>query len=291
MNYRLKILAALCTFSGCLMGCGGGGAPPAPPKSQACTGIAVAGVLHDSLTNLPVAKGWVAIESAVPQLSASTVYFSQPQTVISDATGAFHACTTSATQPTVVVIVAQDSAGNAYPPFVEQISTTTNLGTIPMGGCTVICGLDNQQQTSAPAVIKGEITSSPVSNDGYVVPNYAMKPLDGSTATIWNVSFPNLNDVQSYMFSTVANGCSDQMQLCAVYTFLLPSQNAVTPTKGGYRQSGGAPVYSVLAGSANSSACTATTISTYFEKDGKTALTGTPGSQLSAQDIMFSGCR
>jgi hypothetical protein len=290
MNYGLRTITSLCTFFLCLMGCGGGGVPSAPPKSQVCTGIAVAGVLHDSLTNLPVAKGWVAIESAVPPLSASTVSFSQPQTVLSDVTGAFQACTTSASQPMVVVIVAQDSAGNAYPPFVEQISTTTNLGTIPMGGCTVICGLDNQKQTSAPAVIKGEITSSPVSNDGSVVPKYAMKSLDGSTATIWNVSFPKLNDGQSYTFSTVANGCSDQMQFCAVYTFLLPSQNAVTPTKGGYRRSNGAPVYSVLAESANSSTCTPASISTYFEKDGKTALTGSPGAQLSAQDIMFSGC-
>jgi hypothetical protein len=289
MNYGLKTLAIFCTFFACLAGCGGN-APLAPIKSQSCTGIGVSGVLHDSLTNLPVAKGRVAIESAESSISASTVSFSRPQTVISDATGAFQVCSTSATQPTVVVVAAQDSSGKAYPPLVEPISATTNLGTIPLGGCTLICGLDNQQQTSAPAVIKGEITSSPVSNGGYVAPKYAMKALDGSTATIWNVSFPDLNDGQSYAFSTAANGCADQTQFCAAYTFLLPSQNAMTPTKGGYLQGNGAPVYSILADSANSSTCTASAISAYFEKDDKTALTGSPGAQLSAQDIVFSGC-
>ena len=289
MKYGLKILVSLCTFSACLVGCSVS-TPSAPLKNQACTGIGVTGVLHDSLTNQPVARGRVAVESAEPSLSASTVSFSRPQTVISDAAGAFQVCSTSTTGPTVVVVVAQDSSGNAYPPLIEQISATANLGTIPLGGCTLICGLDNQQQTSAPAVIKGEITSSPASNDGYVVPKYAMKPLDGSTATIWSVSIPDLNDGQSYAFSTLANGCTDQMQLCAAYTFLLPSQNAVTPTKGGYQQSNGAPVYSILAESANSSTCTASAISAYFEKDNKTALTGSPGAQLSAQDIAFSGC-
>lgn len=291
MSYCLRTFASICVLFLCLMGCGGGGAPVAPPKSQdqGCTGIAVAGILHDSLTNLPVERGWVAIESAAAPPSASEVYFSQSQTAVSDATGAFQVCSTSTTQPMVVVIVAQDSAGNAYPPFVEQISMTTNLGTIPMGGCTLLCGLDNQQQTSVPAVINGEITSSPVVIDGYVFPYYAMKSLDGATATIWNVTFPNLSDRQLYMFSTSANGCSEQTQFCAGYTFIVPSQNAVTLTKDGYLQSADAPGYSVLTKSSNSS-CTATTMSTYFEKDGKTPLTGSPGSQLSAQNIMFSGC-
>jgi hypothetical protein len=107
--------------------------------------------------------------------------------------------------------------------------------------------------------------------------------------TTRNVVFPALND-GLYSFSTIANGCSDQKGFCASYNFLLSFQNAVTPAVDGYRQSNGAPVYSVFAEPDSSPTCSPSTFSVYFEKDGKSPLRGSPGAQLSAQDINFSGC-
>jgi hypothetical protein len=47
-----------------------------------------------------------------------------------------------------------------------------------------------------------------------------MKALDGTTA-IWEVTVPTLND-ESNMFSTVANGCSDQAQFVLLMSFFFP---------------------------------------------------------------------
>ena len=271
-----------------IIGCGVSTTSPTPPKAQ-CSGIGVSGVLHDSLTNLPVAKGWAALETAQPATSSSVVSFSLSQKVSSDADGAFQGCSTTTSQPTVLVIVALDTSGKAYPPFLEQISKTTNLGTIPMGSCTVICGFDNQEQSSVPATINGEILSAPIADDGLVSAEYPIKALDGSSA-IWMLNMPSLNDSQPQSFSTTEGGCSDREQHCAPYSFLLPSQNAVVASKGGNQQSTGAPVYSIFAQSDTSVTCSPSTFSATFEKDGKTPLAGLPGAQISAQDISFTAC-
>lgn len=289
MDNCVKVLQYLCFLLVVwLIGCGGGGTSLMPPETQACSGIAVSGVLHDSLTNQPVAQGWVALETAQPSAAGSTATFSQSQKVVSDANGTFQSCISDVEHLTVAVIVALDNAGNAYPPFVQQISTTTNLGTVPMGGCTLTCGLDNQEETSRPITISGAIASAPVPIAGSVAPQYSIKALDGSTA-IWNLTVPPLSTVGSYAFTTSASSCLDQKSFCSSYTFFLPSQNAVTPVKGGYLQSAGSPVYSIIA-QPSPFVCTPPTVSTYFEKDGKTPLTGSPGAQLSAQDITFTGC-
>jgi hypothetical protein len=273
-----------------LFGCGGSSTSTSTsPNTPACSGTVTSGILHDSSTNLPVAKGWATLETAQLSTTGSTVSFSQSQKVAIDANGAFQLCVPNIEQLTVVVIVALDSTSNTYPPFVQQISTKTNLGTIPMGGCTLTCGLDNQEQTSLPVTINGTIASAPISIAGAVEPQYPIEALDGSKA-IWNLTIPLLSTVESYAFTTSASGCSDQKSFCASYAFLLPSQNAVRRVKGGYLQSAGSPVYSIMAQPVSSLVCIPPAFSAYFETDGKTLLKGYPGSQLTAQDINFSGC-
>jgi hypothetical protein len=290
MNDHIKALLSVCFLLVWLIGCGGGGvSTTAPPKTQACSGIAISGVLHDSLTNLPVARGWAVLETAQLSAAGSAVSFSQSQEVASDANGTFQLCMSNIEGPAVVVIVALDSLGNAYPPYVQMVSTTTSLGTVPLGGCTLTCGLDNQEQTSLPVTIRGEIASAPISITGSVAPQYPIKALDGSTA-IWNLTMPPLSAIESYAVTTSAGGCLDQNSFCASYAFLLPSQNAVIPVKGGYLQSAGSPAYSIMAQPAPFLTCNPLTFSAFLEKDGKTPLRGSPGAQLAAQDINFSGC-
>lgn len=240
MNSVFKSISLVYVLLVLLIGCGVSTTSPAPPATQACSGIGVSGVLHDSLTNLPVAQGWAALETAEPAASSSIISFSLSQKVSSDANGAFLGCSTNTSQPTVLVIVALDSSNKAYPPFLKQISKTTTLGTVAMGSCTVTCGFDNQDQTSAPAMINGEILSAPIAVDGSVSAQYAIKALDGSTA-IWMLNMPSLDDAPSQSFSTTEGGCSDQKQPCASYSLLLPSQNAVVASNGGNQQGTGAP--------------------------------------------------
>jgi hypothetical protein len=289
MKHVFTPISFVCALLVLLVGCGVGTTSPTPPAAQACSGIAVSGVLHDSLTNLPVAKGWATLETAEPAASSSIISFSLSQKVSSDTNGGFQACSATTSQPTVLVIVALDSSNKAYPPFIRQISRSADLGTIAIGSCTVTCGFDNQDQSSVPVTINGEILSAPIADEGSVSAQYPIKALDGSSA-IWMLNMPSLSDSPQQSFTTTGGACSDQKQFCASYSFLLPSQNAVVESKGGNQQSTGAPAYSIFAQSGASVACSPYTFSAYFEKDGKTPLTGLPAAQLSVQDITFTAC-
>lgn len=275
-----------------LIGCGGGTIPPPPPPSdQSCTGIGVSGTLHDSLTNQPISQAWAVLESGVPNsIPSSIVSFSPSQTASADAGGAFQLCMPVAAVPAVLVVDALDSAGKAYPPFVAEVTATTNLGTVRMGGCSLSCGLPGQQQTSSPAVINGSVSSAPVSIAGSLLPQYSLRALDGSKAT-WTISIPPLSDAQMPGFHTAASACTGKDQFCSSYAFSLPSQKPVVLVKGGYQQDAGAPVYSIYASPASAAACAQSSVTASLENDGKTPLTGSPGLQLTAMDISFTGCQ
>src|SRR6266568_7622682 len=110
----------------CLVGCGGSAPSPSSPKSDSCMGIVVTGVLRDSLTNQPVSQGWAVLESGTQLLTTQNYNFSASQQVSSDADGAFQLCAPG-TPPSAIVMIALDSSGKAYPPFVAPVSSTTNL--------------------------------------------------------------------------------------------------------------------------------------------------------------------
>lgn len=275
-----------------LIGCGGGTKPTPPPSSnQSCTGIGVSGVLHDSLTNQPISQAWALLESGDQGVTpTSIVRFSPSQKASADTGGAFQLCMPVAAAPAVLVVDALDASGKAYPPFVAEVTATTHLGTVLMGGCSLSCGLPGQQQTSSPALIQGAINSAPVSIAGSVLPQYSLKALDGSNST-WTVSVPPLSDTQLSGFSTTASACTGKDQFCFSYAFSLPSQKPTIPVKGGYQQDAGAPVYSIYASPASPAACAQSSLFTFLEEGGKTPLTGSPGLQMTAMDINFTGCQ
>ncbi len=253
-------------------------------SNQTC----VSAILRDSLTNLPVKQGWAALESGTPNAALATVSFSRPQVATSDPSGSVQVCAANFSQPAVVIFLALDASGNAYAPLVEQVSKSIDLGAVSIGACIISCGFDRQEETSAPAIIDGEIISSPISNNGFVVPQYSTAALDGSTS-IWNITIPLLSKDQTNSFTTTVNGCPGQSQFCTSYEMTLPSQNPLLPTLTGFRQNPGSPVYSILAQSSTSPSCSPSTISTYFAANGK-PLTAAPGSRLFAKNILFPQC-
>jgi hypothetical protein len=287
--FRATISSGLAFAS--LFGCGGGvSTSPVISTGQSCSGISVTGTLRDSLTNQPVSQGWAALEAgAGTSISSPAVTFSPTQTVASGSTGAFQLCTPALTQPAVVVVDALDATGQAYPAFVTQVSATTDLGIILMGGCTLVCDIgDGQQQVSVPASIQGQVTSTPNTLAGYVTPQLALNALDGS-GSIWALFVPPLNTLESDVFSTAASACTGQNQWCSAFTFMLPSQNPVTPSKGGYSQQAGVPGYQIYAVSTNPSSCAETSIVSLLSTSGGPLL-GSPGVTLTAQPINFTGC-
>jgi hypothetical protein len=284
MNFFLIAL-----LSGIIIGCGGNSIAPKPPTTTTCTGVSLSGTMQDSLTNQPVFQGWAILESGT-QLSTTSVYnFSQIKRVTTDAHGFFSLCTPAIAKPSAIVLVALDSSGETYPPFVANVSDTNDLGFVLMGGCRVTCGFDNQQQTSLPVTIKGNITSAPTAKIGSVMAQYTMNALDGSK-NLWNFAVPPLDPSQSNLFGTTPSACTVAAPLCAEYAFTLPSQKPIQRVTGGYLQEAGAPNYSIYATVDGTPSCASPFDISIFQQDGTSLLTGTPGAQLSAADINFTGC-
>lgn len=276
-----------------VLGCGGRSFSSSAQQEQGCAGLALTGRMMDSLTGMPVSQGWAVLESGTPVAMTPIYNFEQIQRVKSDSTGAFQMCSSSVANPAIVVLVALDSSGKAYPPFIAPLSNaagagkTVDLGTIRMGGCTVVCGLEGQEQTSETATLKGRVISTPAPRTGSVVPEYAMYALDG-TKNLWNILMPVLDDAQTFTFKATALGCPNQTSPCATYTFTLSSQKPVWSISGGYQQQAGAPVYSIDASA--DPACSPASVLEFDQQDG-TPLIASPGSDLQVSDIDFTNCQ
>jgi hypothetical protein len=271
-------------------GCGGGGSvSPKPPTGGACTGVALSGVLQDSLTAKPVQEGWATLESGTLVPGTKIYNFATIQQTTTDSSGKFSPCADVVSTPYALLFTALDSAAKAYPPLVAPISKTANLGVIPMGGCREDCGLEGQQQTSLPAAFKGVITSVPVSASGTLLFQYAMNAPDAS-GNLWNLAMPLLGGGENLGFTTNSVGCVPSTPSCAAYSLSLPSQNAVFSAKAGYSQQAGFAFYSVLASITGAATCTPSSVLVSLQQDGKTPLQGTPGAELTVAPISFVGC-
>ena len=278
-----------------MAGCGGNSTSSVPPTSDACTGLAITGVLQDSLTSQPVAQG-VAVLEAGTQLSGTSIYdFYPTQQGATDAHGAFTLCLAAIANPSAIVLEALDSTGKAYPPFIASISGAADLGTILMGGCRITCGFDGQQQTSLPATLKGVITSSPIAKTGTVVPQYAVTALDGSKSksgypNLWSLALPLFTSSATTTFGTTAGTCAGTIPFCTNYSFTVPSQEPTQLVNGVYVQGAAVPYYLIYAVPDGPGLCSPPSQLTIFQQDGTSLLAGNPGAQITVAEIDFTRC-
>lgn len=283
-----------------LIGCGGASTvskttSPTPP-TPACTGTLFAGTLQDSLTFQPVPQAQIVLEAGTPGLTSFIYTFSPTAQTTSAADGTFQLCATALPTASVLVITALDPAGKPYPPYATNRFATANLGTIPMGSCTVQC-IDAQQQSNAPVTIAGILTTEPIAESGTLLPQQAITAPDGSR-NIWTLLIPPLNPTQPLTFQTGTNAeeaCAGQSSPCAGYSFVLPTQQPVIATASGTSQLAGGTAYSIeariAAKQSSVSACTPPSLSTFTQADGTTPLLATPGAQLTAAPIHFHACQ
>lgn len=285
----LRMILVILGVLVCLIGCANNKISKSSSiDAQVCDGIEIAGVLQDSLSQQPIPFGWAVFESASP--STNTVLtFSPLLKTRSSSSGSFQLCVPSITMPTLLVIDALDSSGDAYPPLIVPVTRTVNLGVIPMGGCTLTCGIDGQEQSSSSVMITGQITSWPVSEAGVVLPLYSQKALDG-TSSVWNMVIPPLSDLQSTTFTTVPSSCTDTSEFCAAYSFKLPSQKPVVLQRGIRSEESGVPVYSINIAPYNPGACAQSNEVTFVQQDGTTPLDGIAGTTLVAKTMNLTGC-
>jgi len=293
-----RAVLSVCTIWMCLAGCGGNStssSTPTPPASDACTGVVITGTMQDSLTFQPVAQGVAVLESGT-QLSSSVVNFYPAKQGPTDAHGAFKLCAATVTSPSAIILEALDSAGKAYPPFVAPVTGAADLGTIPMGGCTGMCGFEGSQQTTLPATITGVITSAPIAKTGSVMPLYAMLALDGSKdsnghSILWVLALPVFNSSPTNTFSTASGACAGTAPFCATYSFSVPSQKPVTPFNGGYLQEAGTPSYLISVVPDGPALCSPASAMTTTQQDGTLSLPGNPGAQITVAEIDFTKCQ
>ncbi|MDR3739077.1 MAG: hypothetical protein P4L40_08650 [Terracidiphilus sp.] len=246
--------------------------------------------MHDSLISQPVAQGTASLETGT-ELSTTPVYtFSPTQSVATNAKGEFSLCAQAVPYPSVLVLEATDSSGKSYPPYVQAVTTTTDLGTIAMGGCAVACGLAGEVQTAAPATITGVVTSTPAAVTGTVMPQFSMRALDNSkaadgTENLWALALPLPPTSASLTFSTASGTCGGTAPFCASYTMSVPAQSPVYPVSGGTMQQVVTPIYMIYVMPNNTAACSPPYgISTSI-------LLATPGAQLTAQAVALTNCR
>lgn len=299
MKWAAAVLCA-CLAWCCLAGCGGHSTTLVNPPPETCSGQKITGTLVDSLTKQPVTQAWAVLETGSPLVASGPLYdFYPAQAVSPDGKGAFSICAQSVPAPSAVVIVALDAGGNAYPPFVSAVRGAKDFGSIPMGGCTGMCGFEGSQQTSAPATITGTITSAPVAKAGTVVAQYAMSALDGSRTTnglvnLWALAMPAFSSTQTVAFTTAPGQCPDNAPFCTAYTFTLPSQKPIQPAVvsgiPGYIQEAGAPLYLIFAAPDGTLSCTPPWGETALQADLASLLTAAPGARLTASTMAFSGC-
>jgi hypothetical protein len=205
----------------------------------------------------------------------------------SDANGRFHLCAATAPYPSVVVVTALGTGGNAYPALVAPVSGSINFGDLSMGACRGTC-FNGQQQTSAPATIDGAIGTTPIAKSGSLVPQYAMNAPNNSSE-LWELDVPLADKSQGNLFQTGAGNCAGGVPFCASYTLTLPSQNPVVRMAQEYLQLSGDPNYAIYTTLAGGS-CIPPFGFTPVQKDGR-FLTGAPGVSLTAADIMFQSCQ
>ncbi len=131
--------ALICIVGIYLLGCGGRSSSPGPPNGSGSAELTISGTMHDSLTGQLVSQGWAVLESGT-QLPLTPIYnFKQIQRVATDPTGNFQISSSAIADPAIIVLVALDASGKAYPPFIALVPNaaatpkTVALGTIPMG--------------------------------------------------------------------------------------------------------------------------------------------------------------
>jgi hypothetical protein len=287
-----RTASLLCAAWLFLAGCGGNPTPPIT-GSSGCTGVLITGTLKDSLTSQPVVQGTAVLESGAQLGSQAAFKFYPSQQAAIDTQGSFQICALSLASPSALVLEALDASGNAYPPFISAVTSSTDFGTIPMGGCTVACML-GASQTSVPAGITGTITSAPVAASGTLVPQYATEALDGSKTSsgggnVWALAMPSFNPSQTESFRTAAGSCSPSAPFCATYSFTLPSQSPKQRVTGGYLQPVVAPFYIINAAPAGS--CIPPTGQTINQQNSGSLLQANSGAQLTAAPISFTQCQ
>jgi hypothetical protein len=227
------------------------------------------------------------LESGTQQLSQTAVYnFFPTQSVTTDSQGGFSLCAPSIPYPSVLVLEAMDSSGNAYPPFVIQASTG-NYGVFNMG-----------PETAQSATITGTVTSSPIALTGTLIPQFTVNALDLSKApdgsyNTWALALPMFNASPSLTFSTLPGTCGGTAQFCSTFNMPVSVQTPIENLKLGIgyvvTPSVMPATYLIYAAPA-SSACTPVFGTTLLQSDGKSPLAATPGAQLTAQTISFTNC-
>lgn len=235
-----------------LPGCGTNTTPPITTPAPGCGGGMLTGTLRDSITNQPVSRGVAILEQGSQLGTTSNWNFSPTQQAATDSQGAFSFCAQSFSYPTVLVLEAMNTSGEAYPSYVTQVTGASDIGNIVMGGCNLNCGLPGVQQTALPATITGTVTSSPLAASGTIIPRFAMLALDDSKAAdgarnTWSIAMTMFPNAQSTSFSTVAGNCNGAAPFCASYAFTVPVQSPFFPVAGGMARLAAAPVYLVFA--------------------------------------------
>ncbi len=284
-QWRTVLLASVLPLG---IGCSEKTSIPAPTMAG-CSGLNITGTLQDSLTGAPVAQGLAALETVSPGSQPRPLSFSIVEQTISDSQGHFSLCSTTSALPLLFVAVGQDNLGKAYPALIEPVSGSTTLGAVPMGVCRLVCGFDNQVETSLPVTITGKVVSTPTAVTGSIFPQYTTFALDGSGG-LWNIAIPVPGSASMPHFATVATGCSSTITPCTSYSFQLPSQNPVTIVSGRATQTEGVPLYSVAADLAPSSSC-GLSVEQVSATAGGTLLTGSPGAVEQAQTLSFALCK
>lgn len=284
-------IAWLGTFLCALLtgGCGNGGGQGAlthPPPTPSCTGATLSGKMLDSLTGKPVFSGISSVQAGSQLGTTNSYTFVEVDRAPSGADGSFSVCASLPSGPSAVVLVASDSAGNAYPPFVSAIKGSTDLGRIAMGGCTLVCAPDLEAQTSKPATISGSITSSPTPVSGRVQAEFVVQALDGATA-LWSLAVPTASGNDD-KYVTASGSCAVGASACSIYSFSVPSQNPVRHLATGDSQQLVTPTYLLYADT--SSSCVPPFSLSAFQLDGKSFLTADPGANLNAKTVAFASC-
>jgi len=282
------IMMGIITLISASFGCGSK-AVNVPPPNQ-CSGTLLNGTVTDSLTGFPIVGAKVVFETG-SKISITPIYNFSPATVgATDSQGNFGVCSKTSATPAILVFEALDPSGNAYPPTIAPVLQASNIGTVLLGACHVACGFPGQVQISASAGISGLVTTSPAGESGTLSAQTAIPALDGSK-NIWNITIEGLSTGQPDTFLSIAGTCPVAGELCASYTYTLPSQAPVELVSGVYKQQQAPPTYSISATPEMEGGCTQPFLSTSFQSNGLSPLTAVPGKQLTAAALSFTDCQ
>jgi len=247
---------------------------------------AISGTVIDAVTQAPIAGGNTVV--ALEQNDGGGVDRVVMETV-ADSSGAFSFCpVTNGTYD--VVVAAVNGAGVAYgPTVITGVSSTAALGSVPL-----ISAL-------TPASVTGTITTSTGSagtSADLSLSALESIPVNGANLMI---TVPLAAQGSSTATLITAPGATCPMNTdCIDYTLAVPAAN---PSVGGFSSSGhqmpaqpagGAVDYTLDAeafvpGSAGQSDCTPSDLRT-SQTSGNMPLTVTPGMNVSAATLAFTGC-